>query len=99
MRNNGTDGGYVEEYVFCTATAEYVSRETKAAMAPRAFDVKHTRDTPNDGEGNPQSACTFATDKIEVAENTMYFPKAAEIFTHDCTDYLNSYVPAWLTRC
>src|SRR5690554_251193 len=98
MRNNGTDGGYVEEYVFCTATAEYVSRETKAAMGPRAFDVKHSRDTPNDGEGNPQSACTFANDKIEVVENTMYFPKAAEIFTHDGLDYLNSYVPARLKR-
>lgn len=98
QRNNGSDGAYVEDYVFCTATAEYVCRETKAAMGPRAFDVKHSRDTPNDGEGNPQSACNFANDKIEVVENTMYFPKAAEVFTHDGLDYLNSYVPSRLKR-
>lgn len=98
MRDNGRDGSYIEEYVFCTATAEYVSRETKAAMGPRAFDVKHSRDTPNDGEGNPQSACQWTNDKIEVVENTMYFPKAAEVFTHDGLDYLNSYVPSRLRR-
>lgn len=98
QRNNGSDGAYVEDYVFCTATAEYVCRETKAAMGPRAFDVKHSRDTPNDAEGNPQSACNFANDKIEVVENTMYFPKAAEVFTHDGLDYLNSYVPSRLKR-
>ena len=98
LRDNGSDGAYVDDYVFCTATAEYVHRETKAAMGPRAFDVKHTRDTPNDGEGNPQSACVWTNDKIEVVENTMYFPKVAEVFTHDGLDYLNSYVPSRLQR-
>ena len=97
-RGNGEAGTYFENYVFCTASAEYVHRETKAVMGPRAFDVKHTRDTPNDGEGNPQSAGMWSNDKIEVVENTMYFPKAGEVFTHDELDYLNSYVPSRLRR-
>lgn len=88
-------GDYVDDYVFLTSTGEYCHRDTKAVMGPRSFDVKHNRETPSE-DGEPMTACGYANMKIEVVENTMYFPIANEIFTHDDMKYLNSYKPSSL---
>lgn len=90
-RPNEADGGFVADYVFLTSTAEYMHRDTKATMGPRAFDVAHTRETPLNGDGEKQSATMYGNDKIEVVENSMYFPKANEIFEHDNLKYINTY--------
>lgn len=94
LRGDSNTGDFVEDYVFLTATGEYCCRGTKAVMGPRAFDVKHNRETPLNSDGEKQTACTFANDKIDVVENTMYFPIAGEMFTHEGLDYLNSYQPS-----
>jgi len=60
---------YIDDYVFMTSTAEYMQRDTKAVMGPRAFDVKHTRDTELDEEGFPQSATTYSNNLIQCVEN------------------------------
>lgn len=91
LRGDDKDGDFVDEYVFLSATAEYMHRENKTICGPRAFDVKHGRDTPLTSEGEKQSATMFANDKIEVVENYMYFPAADEVFTHNGLDYLNTY--------
>lgn len=92
-RNNGNDGGYLEEYVFMTATGEFIHKNTKARMGPRAFDVKHTRDTPLDHDGNEQLASNYTRNKIECVEDVMYVPSFGEIFEHVGLTYLNSYRP------
>lgn len=93
LRENKNKGDFVNDYVFLTATAEYCDRLTKSVMGPRAFDVKHNRETPLNTDGEKQSATVYANDLIDVVEDTMYFPKAGEIFTHAGRDYLNRYMP------
>lgn len=94
LRGDTNDGDYVNDYVFLTATGEYCCRDTKAVMGPRAFDVKHNRETPLNSDGEKQSACMFSNDRIDTVENTMYFPMAGETFTHNGMEYLNSYKPS-----
>ena len=84
---------YVDDYVFMTSTGEYMQRDTKALMGPRAFDVKHTRDTETDEEGFPQSATTYSNNLIQCVENSMYVPKFADIFNHNGLEYINLYTP------
>lgn len=91
LRDDPRTGEYVEEYVFMTATGEYMNRDTKAVCGPRSFDVAHNRDTPLNGDGEKQSATMYANDIIDVVENSMYFPAADEIFTHSGLDYINTY--------
>tara|TARA_R100000541_G_scaffold34564_1_gene42971 strand:+ start:6953 stop:9178 length:2226 start_codon:yes stop_codon:yes gene_type:complete len=90
-RGNGNKGEYVEDYVFMTATGEYMNRETKAVCGPRSLDVAHNRDTPLSADGEKQSATVYANDIIEIVENSMYFPAAGEIFTHAGLEYINTY--------
>ena len=92
-RESGETGSYVDDYVFLTATGEYCERETKAVMGPRAFDVKHTRETPSDSEGNEQTASKYSNNIIKTVENTMYFPMAGDLFMHQGLEYLNGYTP------
>ncbi len=98
LRGDANTGDYVDDYVFMTATGEYLCRETKAVMGPRAFDVKHNRDTPLNGDGDRQTATAWANDRIDVVENMMYFPKADEVFSHAGLDYINAYVPCSIKR-
>lgn len=91
LKEDSRTGDYVDEYVFMTATGEYINRETKAVCGPRSFDVAHNRDTPLNSEGEKQSATLFSNDVIEVVENSMYFPAAGEIFNHSGLDYINTY--------
>lgn len=91
LRDDPRTGEFVEEYVFMTATGEYMNRDTKAVCGPRSFDVAHNRDTPVNGDGEKQNATAYANDIIEVVENSMYFPAADEVFTHSGLDYINTY--------
>lgn len=103
MRENKASGDYAEDYVFATSSGEYINRYTKATMGPRAFDVKHGRDTPMNSEGEAQSATKYVNNTIEVVDNTMYHPKAFKVFgygsfEHGGVQYLNEYVPVDLER-
>ena len=90
---NKSDGEYVDDYVFLTSSAEYMHRYNKSVMGPRAFDVKHTRETPLDLDDNPQHATMYTLDKIECVEAAMYAPMFGDIFNYANLDYLNSYAP------
>lgn len=92
------EGDFYEDYVFITATGEYMHRETKTTMGPRAFDVKHSRYTPVDGEGNPQRATSYVDNRIECVHSGMYAPMFADIFAHDGVEYFNTYKPNTLER-
>lgn len=92
-RESDANGGFVDDYVFLTATAEYCDKETKALMGPRSFDVKHTRETPCTEDGERVSACSYANDLIKTVENTMYFPMVGQFFSHQGLEYLNAYTP------
>lgn len=92
------DGDFYEDYVFITATGEYMHRETKTVMGPRAFDVKHSRDTPADADGNPQRATNYVDNKIECVHSGMYAPMFSDIFTYDGVEYFNTYKPNVLER-
>ena len=96
-KGNG-GGDYYEDYIFLTSSGEYMQRETKMTMGPRAFDVRHGRDTPCDGEGNPQSATYFVNDKIECVHDGMYAPVFDDVFTYAGVDYFNTYKPTDLKR-
>ena len=91
LRGDDRTGDYVEDYVFMTATGEYMNRETKAVCGPRSFDVANNRNTPVNSEGEKQPATLFCNDVIEVVENSMYFPSADELFNHNGLDYINTY--------
>ena len=91
LRDDPRTGEFVDDYVFMTATGEYMNRDTKAVCGPRSFDVAHNRDTPVNADGEKQSATIYANDIIDVVENSMYFPAADEIFTHSGLDYINTY--------
>ena len=84
-------GSFVDDYVFITHSAEYMDRETKAVMGPRAFDVKHSRETPPTNDGEKQQATGFSNDVIECVENSMYVPKFGDIFNHNGLNYINLY--------
>ncbi len=87
-------GTYVDDYVFMTSTAEYLNTITKTVMGPRAFDVKHTRETPYDLDDNPQMATGYVLDRIECVEGAMYAPMFGDTFTYGNIDFVNSYAPA-----
>lgn len=89
---------YYEDYVFLTHTALYMHRETKAVMGPRAFDVRHNRDTPADQEGNPQSATGYVNNRIECVHDGMYAPIFDDIFNYEGINYFNTYRPCALKR-
>lgn len=94
----GQGADYYEDYIYLTSTGEYMQRGTKTTMGPRAFDVRHGRDTPSDGEGNPQSATSFVNDKIDCVHDGMYAPSFDEMFTYAGVDYFNTYRPTDLKR-
>ena len=82
---------YYEDYVYLTATAEYMERDTKTTMSQRAFDVKHDRHTPPDGDGNPQRASVYVNNKIECVHSGMYAPMFDDFFVYDGVDYFNTF--------
>ncbi|MGL4516782.1 MAG: DUF5906 domain-containing protein [Shewanella sp.] len=84
-------GDFVDEYVYCTSAGEWMHRESKSAMKSHAFDVVNNRRTPPDNDGNKQSATTYAMDRVEPVDSTMYFPAAAETFERAGLRYLNMY--------
>lgn len=88
---------FYEDYVFITQTGEYMQRDTKTTMGPRAFDVKHSRDTPPDEEGNPQGATNFVNTRIECVHSGMYAPMFDDIFIYDGIEYFNTYKPNMLS--
>lgn len=97
-RPTDKNGNFIDDYVFLTSTAEYMDRETKAVMGPRAFDVKHSRETPPNADGEKQSATMFSNDSITCVENAMYVPKFADLFTYEGRDYINLYGKSRLKR-
>lgn len=89
---------YYEDYIFVTATGEYMNRASKIKMGPRSFDVKYNRFTPSDGDGNPQTATAFVNNKIECVHDGMYAPGFEDLFEYDGVDYFNTYRPTMLKR-
>lgn len=89
---------FYDDYVFLTQVAEYMDKSTKITMGPRAFDVKHNRDTPTDSEGNPQNATNYVNNKIECVHSGMYAPMFDEFFTYEGVKYFNTYKPNTLRR-
>ena len=89
---------FYDDYVFLTQVAEYMDKSTKITMGPRAFDVKHNRDTPTDSEGNPQNATNYVNNKIECVHSGMYAPIFDEFFTYEGVKYFNTYKPNTLRR-
>jgi hypothetical protein len=89
---------FYDDYVFLTQVAEYMDKATKVTMGPRAFDVLHSRDTPSDNDGNPQSATTYVNNKIECVHTGMYAPMFDDFFTYDGVKYFNTYKPNALRR-
>ncbi len=93
LRKHKISGNYVDDYVFLTNTAEYMSRDVKTSMGPRSFDVLHNRDTPPNAEGDMQSATTFSNNIIECAHDAMYAPCFDEFFYHGGVPFFNTYKP------
>lgn len=91
-------GAYLNDYVFLTSTGEYMNKNTKATMGPRAFDVKYSRGTPPDGEGIPQSATQYSNNYIKCVHNGMYGPMFDEFFNYEGVRYFNTYQPSRLER-
>lgn len=95
-------GDFINDYVFLTLTGEYMARDNKTVMGPRAFDVAMGRETPLDDDGNEIPATVFVRDKIEVAHTGMYAPQASktgnDLFLHQNVRYFNTYMPTNLER-
>lgn len=89
---------FYEDYIYLTATAEYMDRVTKTTMNQRAFDVKHDRDTPLDMDGNPQRASVYVNNKIECVHSGMYAPMFDDVFVYDGVEYFNTFKPNRLQR-
>lgn len=92
------EGDYYQDFVFLTATGEYMNRETKVTMGPRPFDVRYSRDTPGDADGNPQRATSYVDNRIDCVHAGMYAPMFGDFFTYDGVDYFNTYKPNPLER-
>ncbi len=97
-RPNKNKGCFVDNYVFMQSTGEYLHRENKTTMGPRAFDTTYNRMTPLDFEGNSQNATTYSNTTIECVSNAMYAPMFGETFTHDHINYVNLYRPSLVAR-
>ncbi len=89
---------YYEDYVFVTATGEYMHKTTKVKMGPRSFDVKYNRLTPSDSDGNPQTATNYVNNRIECVHDGMYAPSFDDIFEYDGVEYFNTFRPTTLKR-
>lgn len=89
---------YYEDYIFVTATGEYMNRISKTKIGPRSFDVQYNRFTPTDGDGNPQTATSFVNNKIDCVFDGMYAPSFDEMFEYDGVEYFNTYRPTMLKR-
>lgn len=89
---------YYEDYIYLTATAEYMDRITKTTMNQRAFDVKHDRHTPLDKDANPQRASVYVNNKIDCVHSGMYAPMFGDIFTYDGVEYFNTFKHNTLQR-
>lgn len=104
LRAESKSGDFVDNYVYITASAEYLERECKAKMGQQAFNVKNNRITPTDQYGDPQSASKYADRNIEIVHDTMYHPQALlvsdgdPIFTRAGMRYFNTYTPTRLQR-
>lgn len=96
-RRKKVSGDFVDDYIFLTSNGEYMDRETKTTMGPRAFDVKHDRETPTDHDGNPQRATGYVNDKIECVHGGMYAPTFMDVFEYNGVDFFNTYKPNKLT--
>ena len=92
------ESDFYTDYVFVTSSGEYMDKVTKIKIGPRSFDVKHDRETPPDGEGNPQRATTFVQNKIECVYRGMYAPMFDDFFIYDGVEYFNTYKPNPLAR-
>ena len=90
--------GYLDDYVFLTSSGEYMHKETKTTMGPRAFDFKHSRSTPLGSEGVPQSATQYSSNYMKCVHNGMYAPMFDEFFNHDGVEYFNTYQPSRLQQ-
>ena len=84
-------GKYLDDYVFVTQQTAYMSVINKQAIGKEAFNVKHSRHTPLDREGCPQLAAGYALNRIRCVDDYMYVPSFGLFFTHDRTDYVNTY--------
>lgn len=89
---------YYEDYIFVTVTGEYMHRETKTRMGPRAFDVQYNRLTPPDSEGCPQTATSYSNNRIECVHDGMYAPQFSDVFDYEGVAYFNTYRPSRLQR-
>lgn len=104
LRAESKSGDFVDNYVYITASAEYLERECKAKMGQQAFNVKNNRITPADQYGDPQSASKYADRNIEIVHDTMYHPQALlvsdgdPIFKRAGMRYFNTYTPTRLQR-
>jgi len=100
LKSKTDKGGseFYEDYIFLTQKGEYMNRENKTAMGPRSFDVQHSRDTPADSDGNPQSATYYANDKIQCVYTGMYAPPFGDVFEYGGVEYFNTFKPTELKR-
>ena len=90
---NMATGAFVDDYVYLKSAAKYMNRYNKKSMNHMAFDVVHTRETPDATDDAPQLASIFARDKIQFVEGVMYAPMFGDVFNYDDADYLNGYKP------
>ena len=104
LRVDSRDGSFVDDYVYVTASAEYLERSCKAKMGQQAFNVKHNRITPVDQFGDPQPASKYADRCIEIVHDTMYHPQSLlasdgdPIFHRSGMRYFNTYTPTSVKR-
>lgn len=103
LRKEKKSGDFVDDYIYVTAHAIYLERESKAKMVGQAFNVKHNRETPADTNGDPQTACRYADNNIEIVHDTMYHPQALiangdPIFERSGQTYFNTYTPPRIKR-
>ena len=89
--NKKTDGDFIEHYVFRTDTAEYFNTNNKTSIGPRAFDIKHSRETPTDNDGERQTATMFTSNTITCVDLPMYAPMFNLTFNHEGLDCVNTY--------
>ena len=76
-KNEG--GDYIDSYIFQRQRASiWIAKQN--GYGPRAFDVKHDRETPSK-DGEPQRATQYVNNKIECVHGGMYAPIFDNIFS------------------
>lgn len=96
----GQAPAWVHEFVYVTSKSIFYSTVTGEELSRVDFDVKFNRNMPLKQNGDREQASKWAAERwgIVTVDDIAYRPDQPALFSHSARDYVNSFVPASVTK-